>query len=271
MKRIIVLITCLILIGSQIFAIPFIEKISGKVNSIYYTYSEYFQYFDEIKLETKGEGYYKIFYEKEKIIRQEEFGLDNFLKKTGLEKFYYDENSNLVEEERYDKEGELYNRNLYTYKEGRLIEEVRYHQKYKQKTIYTYDVLGRISHEEDFWDDVSIGKNTVIYDDSGRRIKLVSSDTTEEYIYDNKGQLVSKMTIENDIGSGKLTNEYEYDDRGNLIKDTSYFMGEIENRVCYVYDNDNNIIEVTGYWMRDILGKKELLPTGHYLYHYEYE
>jgi len=114
---------------------------------------------------------------------------------------------------------------------------------------YTYDREGRLLRKE------SLERQTVYleeytYDDAGNNIlyiRYVSGIETGRIVmnYDEAGNLIREEQIPNPETSDSSEPEiyeYTYDDRGNLLKKQFIFRGKPYNHEVYFYDDENRMV-----------------------------
>ena len=120
-----------------------------------------------------------------------------------FEKYYYDENGNLVREEEYD------------YDTDRYQTVVRY-------TTYEYDENGRCVHECSYDDDVV--DTYYEYDAAGNQVSKIyytNGNRSDEYHweYDDHGSVIASYEYDNEP---EYIVEYEYNDDGTVRSKTSH-------------------------------------------------
>ena len=137
--------------------------------------------------------------------------------------YYYDENDNLIKEERYLQDGTL-----------------------DYYTLYGYDENGNETSREFYLGDGTPDGITISeYNESGDIIKVTYTfddyENIIKYEYDEYGNLIKYDSLDND-GYGYVY-QYEYDENGNLVKqsyeDSTGALEIMENE----YDENGNLIK----------------------------
>lgn len=143
--------------------------------------------------------------------------------------YSYDNNGMKTHEVGYNSDNEVFNKGVYKYENGNIIDESRYDENNSLfgKFIFHYDSSGAITKEIRY-DEAGVLKNTFIYTYNQKKEK------TEE-----KNYLAD--------GTFAFRNTFKYDDKGILIEGCSYHKDEISSKTSYKYDEKNNIIEEIKY------------------------
>lgn len=146
-----------------------------------------------------------------------------------MEKKVYDEKGNLVTEISYYPNGSIIQQLGYLYDDnGNLIEETLEEE--------ASGIAERKSHD---------------YSENGKKHKtyvhyLDGTYDTIEYIYDDKGRLISKITTDSE-GDVDQRKEYKFQD-DKLLKETEYdHEDNILDEITYNYDDKGNLMEMTHY------------------------
>lgn len=112
------------------------------------------------------------------------------------------------------------------------------------KTSREFDANGNVTRVTVIWDDDPPLYEINHYDDSGRHIKTIETDsngaviTHTSHSYDETGLVKTSVTYDAD-GTEQVTRIYTYDEEGHLLSVESYVGGELSSRTEYTY------IEVT--------------------------
>ena len=184
-------------------------NLNGEVKSIYTTSFEAIEKFGEIE---KGDKRWQKSYES-----------DN--------KSIYNDNGNRIEDNKYDKDGELTNKWKGKYDVNENLIEGKY-----------YDEDGELSFKWKFK-----------YDDNGNLIESNGYDKDGELTskykskYDVNGNLIESIRYDED-GELRIKLKFKYDDNGNQIEEKNYDEdGELENKYIYEYkfDDKENWIQKT--------------------------
>jgi YD repeat-containing protein len=135
--------------------------------------------------------------------------------------------------------------------EGALIKRIVQILPDRNKPIeaFFYDSQKRLTSLR-FLDSSSLYDNDLEYDAQSRLSKISYSYIGTEiyscsFVYNDKGQIIKKITI-NDPGYDACNDEsYTYDDNGRVISDTTYDKqtSTVHYYFTYKYDNNGNIIE----------------------------
>lgn len=147
----------------------------------------------------------------------------------------------LMEKKVYDEKGNLITEISY-YPDGSIIQQLE----------YSYDEKGNLKEEtlEEEGSEVAERK-THDYLENGKKHKtyvhyLDGSYDTIEYIYDDKGRLISKITTDSE-GEVDQRKEYKFQD-DKLLKETEYdHEDNITDELTYNYDDKGNLKEMTHY------------------------
>jgi len=167
---------------------------------------------------------------------------------------------------------------LYTYDlQGKLIETVSYNSDNSllSKTVYTYADTGNLVEMVSYNADGSLDSKTeYTYDDAGRLTEAVSSASFGllsriRYVYDDQGHLLEEL-----FEHSRLI--HTYDIQGNRIRTVSYDAHDpglgIEKTV-ETYDANGNILELTTYYTEKV-GEEEgkpIPPPSKRIYTYEWD
>ena len=164
--------------------------------------------------------------------------------------YKYDDEGNKIEENEYNKEGNLVKRNIYKYDDdGNKIEENEYiYERLSDKHTYKYDGNGNMIEENSpNW------SRAYKYDGEG--------NVVEQNIYNSNGSLDKKWTFKynkegnlvkwnqyNSNGSLDKKWTYKYNKEGNWVKTNSYNSdGSLDTKGIAKYDTNGNIVEIIGY------------------------
>jgi len=132
-------------------------------------------------------------------------------------------------------------------KDGNITTEIRYAPdgSESEKKIFSFDERGRLIEEINFLDTGEIADHmTFERDDRGKIVKafkhyLDGSADTIINKYNDKGNLVEKVTIDSDEGiEAKEIMVYDGD---RLVNHKIFEYDELETEFSYVYDNSGNI------------------------------
>ena len=149
------------------------------------------------------------------------------------------------------------NTTSYTYDaKGNKLTEVYEHGDVVSDYTYTYDDKGNVIKEvwktnEEFESPSSITSitQTYSYDDKGNRLSYTYEDdigntSTSTTTYDDHNNPITRSYTDGGVATQNLTYEYVYDDRGNILTLTTIvdrFDGNIyESEVSYTYTYDEN-------------------------------
>ena len=172
-----------------------------------------------------------------------------------FEKYYYDENGNLVREEEYDYDTDRYQTvvryTTYEYDEnGRCVHECSYDDDVVD-TYYEYDAAGNQVSKIYYTNGNRSDEYHWEYDDHGSVIASYEYDNEPEYIveyeYNDDGTVRSKTGHETKYGHQSGYVEYAYDENGRLVREDVTSWGEYSGYWEYVYDDYGVLIEVHRY------------------------
>lgn len=165
----------------------------------------------------------------------------------------FTETGNISNQEHFDNFGKLeqYVKNTYD-KNGFRAESISENSvmpmKSIEKAVFDTTTKKQISAHV-IYNDTLIFDAFFKYDKHGNlteQTNIQSGDTTKvvfEYEYANDGQILFKKQIDNE--KNEYTNEFKYDEKGNLIEliNKSEFFGEMKS--IYEYDSKNRIKKIT--------------------------
>ncbi len=156
--------------------------------------------------------------------------------------------SDALEEREFLMEKKVYN------EKGNLITEISYYPNGSiiQQLGFFYDDNGNLIEEtlEEEGSEIAERKSHD-YLENGKKHKtyvhyMDGSYDTIEYIYDDKGRLISKITTDPD-GDVDQRKEYKFQD-DKLLKETEYdYEDNITDEITYDYDENGNLTEMTHY------------------------
>ncbi len=140
---------------------------------------------------------------------------------------------------------------------GQLMEEVRYDSNGQetQKQTYHYDPTGKLIEENmyGYW-DWKICNN---YDSAGNLIEVTEYkadgqlENQSTYTYNITGNVVEQKVVYPDEEKGAKT-RFHYDSSGKLIEETEYnAKGQLENKRIYIYNSAGMLEEYTTYYDED--------------------
>lgn len=179
-----------------------------------------------------GQGdinYQYITYYNQQGNKQKETHMPTRYNSGGDDKFIYDSNNNLIEEDDYSADGSIYNKLTYKYDaKGNRIEEVKWQREgnLEFKTLFTYDSKGNQIKADFYLPNGSLQYSTT-------------------FKYDIAGNMIEGANINPD-GSTVISYSYEYDEKGNEIENKNYnSRGELtsEGSTRYQYNADGNWVK----------------------------
>ena len=187
--------------------------------------------------------------------------LDNTKKKYFKENYTYsfDERGNEIEFIKYDKEGNIWNKEIKKYnekdrllysKETKILGE---DETYIEENSYSYNDKGFLIEEKSYEEDPDTGishrRELYKYNNDQKLIEnsYYSNDSLKRqvlYWYDNKGNLLRKLFY---LDNKPYTDtKFEYNHIGNLIKKTeNYIKTDYKHVKQYEYDAKNRLILFT--------------------------
>ena len=171
----------------------------------------------------------------------------------------FDERGNEIEFIKYDKEGNIWNKEIKKYnekdrllysKETKILGE---DETYIEETSYSYNDKGFLIEEKSYEEDPDTGishrRELYNYNNDQKLIEnsYYSNDTLKRqvlYWYDNKGNLLRKLFY---LDNKPYTDtKFEYNHIGNLIKKTeNYIKTDYKHVKQYEYDAKNRLILFT--------------------------
>ncbi|MCQ2957418.1 MAG: hypothetical protein MJ180_00785 [Candidatus Gastranaerophilales bacterium] len=170
-------------------------------------------------------------------------------------KSYFDKNNNKIDLYTKNKNNKNYKIKIYAYdKNGKKLEKWNIDwNNFSEGNItkYLYDKSNLLTSEF-----VREYKDKKYYNDKTKKdtVKTEITKTYTKYIYDNKGNIISKKLKCNEkLENCKSQIKYEYDTKGNLIKETA-------DNYTYIYDINGNIIQ-----------KYNKTKYSDYYYKYDYD
>jgi antitoxin component YwqK of YwqJK toxin-antitoxin module len=181
-------------------------------------------------------------------------------------------------------EGIPLERTIYTYDlQGKLTAEVSYNSdgSLSRKTVHTHDSQGRKQETSSYEPTGSLSsKTTYTYDDEGKLIEEVSYNSfgllhTRLFTYDDKGNLTEEE-VYGPGGDFKYRSEHTYDDQGRRMATTNYDTRDpalgIEKTV-ETYDANGNILELTTYYTEKVGDEEDrpIPPPAKRVYTYEFD
>lgn len=192
-------------------------------------------------------------------------------KETSRTIYTYDENGNLLTEQDFNKDKEV-NRTVYTY-DGNgnpLTKQAFRNDKETSRTVYTYDALNHLVQKANVSDKTILSEYT--YNDSGELIQeidynVTSNDySTHNYKYSQNGDLMHK-SVSFSYDNSFYTEDYEYscDEAGKLLQKTCYNFsnqGSYIDDYKYEYDQDGDLTTIYHRSSPD----DEYLPYTSYIY-----
>ena len=192
----------------------------------------------------------------------------------GVEDFY-DENGNLIEKNKFHREGEVMTNSTYRYdKNGNLIEETDYSfGRFERKAKYSYDNIGNKTEQRIYNSYGSLLNRFRYYYDSSGNLTLESRYWTNnlstpvdiKYTYGSNGKLIEKNEYFKrvELGNGDYRGGsifktiYSYDNNGNKIKESKYDSeGVLRKEIRYSYDNNGNKTKESEYDSKGVLRKE---------------
>ena len=188
--------------------------------------------------------------------------LDNTIKKKYFKENYtyiFDERGNEIEFIKYDKEGNIWNKEIKKYnekdrllysKETKILGE---DETYIEENSYSYNDKGFLIEEKSYEEDPDTGishrRELYKYNNDQKLIEnsYYSNDSLKRqvlYWYDNKGNLLRKLFY---LDNKPYTDtKFEYNHIGNLIKKTeNYIKTDYKHVKQYEYDAKNRLILFT--------------------------
>ena len=187
--------------------------------------------------------------------------LDNTKKKYFKENYTYsfDERGNEIEFIKYDKEGNIWNKEIKKYNEedhllySKEIALLGEDKTYIEENSYSYNDKGLLIEEKSYEEDPDTGishrRELYKYNNDQKLIEnsYYSNDSLKRrvlYWYDNKGNLSRKLFYLNN--EPYTDTKFEYNHIGNLIKKTeNYIKTDYKHVEQYEYDAKNKLILFT--------------------------
>jgi hypothetical protein len=215
--------------------------------------------------------------------------LDPFYKSDIARYIYkYNESGSLIEEVSYTKQGKIFEKTIYSYKNGKLVKKLyrRPDKKTPAKTIYSYNSKGNNTKITFYWYNGSLsgiwiydydnmgnktkwekqhyysgtyrGKSIYLYDKRGNNIQRTDLDEKGSlmekrlYEYNDSNNILSEKVYDEN-GVLRMLYKYSYDIRGNLKESGEYFKGKIGSSDKYTYEYDT-----VGNWVKRTLNESDV-------------
>lgn len=225
---------------------------------------------NKIKLVRRHNQRYKNFSFSELMTKADEEYLESLIE--------MDENGNIVSESKFDKQGELEERNTLSYNsEGKLLEHVLYYamDDFSEKRLLKRNEKGKLIEETKFYGDDSGEKTSYEYNDKNQITGIIEFDeegifiSREDVLYDTEGSVVERVKTDEEgnllerlifekVPDTKIILEKEFNAEGELKavttvtfddngKELSSYQSSPEGKFITgletVYDEKGNIIE----------------------------
>ncbi len=153
--------------------------------------------------------------------------------------------------------GELVEKFIYTYTQGRKTDSIRlgHYGNQVEKYSWQYDAKGNRIREISFRNiDSSVINTAYDYNEAGKLLRLSRKhsidknlDYSLQYQYDAKGNMISEYKHYRN-GKADYKKEYSYDSSGNKVGFIQYTAeGKIVERLSYAYDKKGNLAEENKY------------------------
>ena len=182
------------------------------------------------------------------VILEEKYTPDESL--TEKQKYTYDEKGNLIEEKNFLDTGELADHRTYEHdEEGRIVKEFRHYSDETKDTItYKRDSMGNVVEKStiDFEDDLE-AKDIITYKNgkilSHKRYEYDELVMDESYEYTKDGKLSRTLKWTADDENARFENNF--DEHGNLVKSMKYNEKEqLIQRIITSYNSENKPIRI---------------------------
>ena len=223
------------------------ENLKGKVKSIRQTPYEAVEKFGEI---TKGNVFHEFYISINSIIEFNEEGnviMEGYYLPNGNfhRNYKKDNRGNKIEENRYNSNGELHDKQVYVYDERDiLIEENRYNSNGEllDKQVYVYDERDILIEDNIYRSDGKLSFKTIYKSDHKNNI-------VEEDLYNSKGKLKSKTINKYDINGNKIEEVIsDYEEmklvNGKIKMVYDYNKPKDITKYLYRYDKNRNMKEM---------------------------
>ncbi len=188
--------------------------------------------------------------------------------------YIYNDHGNLIEKISYDYDGNVELRELFDYKNGKLIKETIFDEDtniISEKTI-KYDDKERVTGIENY-DSIEETrfKKVTEYDEKGYRKELLTYNSSDQLIeriqfkYENDGRMV--QVVEEDTRK-KNTINMQYDKNGNVVcKEEFDKNGKLINKVERTFDDNNRVLEAHAFME---IAERNIIKNYTLKYDYEF-
>ncbi len=185
--------------------------------------------------------------------------------------YKYDENNNILEHNYFEEDGNLYEKEIYTYQDTFLIEtqEFNFGNLSPGSTTTKYDLKGNII--ESIVIDINeniVKRSEYKYDEFDNEIEERSTNPYRKFklyqisTYDENNNLIELFEEQiYDDSTCYHTSKFEYDDSHNKVKSQYYYIKEKMDYDIFVYDSNRNVIEY-----REYNNYNKLLRNKEYIY-----